>query len=174
MVKKAILVISIILMSSLFLGCIDTDSLGLKSIGGGTDPIAEGERSGIFTECCKVAHKSYQSKELVLHSYHVVYNTGTELDIFFDQGTRVVRPRCETKNSRIDRIELDFYNNGKIFSYSTYSGFSSRHVKWDERGRVDPRSDVDLVDEANHFAEVVLKKGEEVRRRFAAGELDRC
>jgi len=102
-----------------------------------------------------------------------VYNTGTELDmLFYDQGTRVVSPRCKTKNGQ---IEIDFYKNGKIFSYSTYSNdFSSRHVKWDERGRVDPRSDVDLVDEANHFAEIVLKKGEEVRRRFAAGELDRC
>jgi len=183
MAKKAILVISIILVSSLFLGCVDTDSVGLGSIGGTTDPIAKSEKSGIFSEDVKGFTESYQYSHIYgvyIAAYEAVYNNGDTIEIYYDGKRRteqVVVVKLWTKEvNDIEEFYAIKFENEKpteyLYHYTNYGeDYAIRDaIYWDATGRVDPRSDGD-IDRANKFIEAGLKKGKQVKERFYAKEL---
>jgi hypothetical protein len=190
MAKKVILAIFIILMSSLFLGCIDTKSAGLGSIGGTTDLIAKSEKSGIFSEDVDGITKPQKgsfltpSTNIQLNGYQVIYNNGNTLTIryshMYDQyynskpnTEQVARIEFHTKGSNNEKYQVSLENEKpEEYYYSCYKDDETyyENIHWDDMGRVDPRSEGN-VDRANKFIEAGLKKGKEVKERFYAKEL---
>ena len=168
------------MVSSLFLGCIDTDSVGLGSIGGTTDPIAKSEKSGIFSEDVPGADTgSNPNIGMNIENYEVVYNNGNEMYIKYENMLhangveQVIWIRFDTKRPNEERYRVSF-ENGKPteYYYALTKGdeYYSETIYWDAAGRVDPRSDGD-IDRANKFIEAGLKKGKQVKERFYAKEL---
>jgi len=189
MAKKAILVICVILVSSMFLGCVDIKSIG-GGIGGTTDPVAEYGKSGIFSE--DVTGDTW-TKNMggynVLCGYKAVYNNGNTIDIGYEsepcKGMTIAEQYTEEVTwVRISTKEI----NGVKESYGVilenekpteywyhYTNYGEEYairgeIYWDDAGRVDPRSDGD-IDRANKFIEAGLKKGKQVKERFYAKEL---
>lgn len=167
----------------MFLGCVDTDSIGLGSIGGTTDPITESEKSGIFSEDVVGNTVPKHVGGIYLSTYEVIYNNGNTMKIFYDGELYKVRSeqvggiqlqiKRTAPNHEAYRVSLE---NGKpteyVYSYTNYDEECRilDQIYWDAAGRVDPRSDGD-IDRANKFIEAGLKKGKQVKERYYAKEL---